>query len=269
VILFIATLLSATFTYGVLYRAAGWPPNIGRALLFSVPLMAILLCHEMGHYVMARRYSVPATLPYFIPFPISIFGTLGAVIRMQGRIYSRRALFDIGIAGPLAGLVIAIPACFVGLRLSTNMEIAEMPAGAPVLGEPILFELLGRWAMGDLPEGQVTVLHPLALAGWAGLFVTAFNLIPMGQLDGGHVSHALFPRKSHIIGWATFAALLLAATRYYWWAILAVLILVLGGPRHPPVGSYDDLGRWRFGLGLLGLALFVLTFTPEPFGYLR
>lgn len=262
VLLFIATLASTTFV------GLGNPPSLVNGLSYGVPVMAILLCHEMGHYVMARRYRVPASLPYFIPLPITIFGTLGALIRMKGRIYGRRALFDIGIAGPLAGLAVAIPVTYFGLTLSQVQTLADMPSGTYTLGEPLLFRWLTRLALGEIPPDAGTILHPLAFAGWAGLFVTAFNLIPVGQLDGGHVMHALLPRRSYAIGWLALAGLLLASMRFLGWGVLAALIFILGGPRHPPVASYEELGPGRVWLGLLGLILLVLTFTPQPIGLL-
>jgi membrane-associated protease RseP (regulator of RpoE activity) len=227
--------------------------------------MAILLCHEMGHYVMCLRYRVPATLPYFIPFPLSLFGTMGAVIRMKGGIYGRKPLFDIGIAGPLAGLLVAVPVTFIGLTLSDVTPSGEIPSGTISLGEPILFRWLARLALGALPEDADTILHPLAFAGWAGFFVTALNLLPIGQLDGGHVTHALFPRRSLAIARIAFAGLALAAIRFPGWILLAALTLFMG-LRHPPVASYEDLGRGRFWLGVISLILFALTFTPQPFG---
>jgi membrane-associated protease RseP (regulator of RpoE activity) len=258
-VLFLATLVTTTLA------GAGWPPDLGRGLLYGVPLMLILLSHEMGHYVMCRRYGVPASLPYFIPFPLSLFGTLGAVIRMRGIAYGRRALFDIGIAGPLAGLAVALPVTYWGLRLSRVVPEGEMPPGTLTLGEPILFRWLTRMAWGGSLGNADLILHPAAFAGWAGFFVTALNLLPVGQLDGGHVAHALLPRRSHLVGWATVGVLGIAALRFPGWSLLLLLVLLLG-VRHPPVAAYEPLGPGRILLGLLGMVLFVLTFTPQPFG---
>ena len=230
--------------------------------------MLILLCHEMGHYVMARRHRVPASLPYFIPLPFGPFGTLGAVIRMRGPFYSRRALFDIGIAGPLAGLAVAVPVTFFGLRLSGVTSAGRVPPGTLGLGEPILFHWLSRLALGPLPAGSDTLLHPLAFAGWAGFFVTALNLLPIGQLDGGHVAHALVPRRSAGVAWIAFLGLAGAALRFPGWWTLAILVFLIG-IEHPPVASREGLGPVRIGLGILALVALVLTFTPQPFGPLR
>ena len=238
------------------------------ALWYSLGIITILLTHEMGHYLMAKKHGVPATLPYFIPVPLPPFGTMGAVIKMEGRIPDRRALFDVGVAGPLAGLVMIIPAILIGLRLSTVVEIASLDQNTTItLGDSLLFSLLARISIGALPAGQDVVLHPLAFAGWVGLLVTALNLLPVGQLDGGHIMYALFWKKSKILSTIFYAIFLFICLFYYmgWFLFLIVLAIVR---RHPPTMNDDlPLDRKRQILGIFALIVFVLAFTPVPFGF--
>ena len=152
--------------------------------------MTILLCHEMGHFLQAQRYGVYASLPFFIPVPVQPFGTMGAVIVMEPRVGHRRALFDIGITGPLAGLVPTLVFLVIGLQHSTF----AMP-GKESYGDPLLVRFLANWILGPTPAGLAIVVDPMAFAGWVGLFITSLNLIPIGQLDGGHVLYALLRRR--------------------------------------------------------------------------
>ena len=234
--------------------------------LFSAGLLSILTCHEFGHYFAARRYGVPVTLPYFIPFPFSLFGTLGAFIRMSPRIPHRRALFDIAAAGPLAGLVIAIPLSYVGILLSQLVRKDALPQNIITLGEPLLFQGLGWLAHGSLGKDVDLLLHPLAFAGWAGMFVTALNLLPIGQLDGGHISHSLFGSRSRQVAFGMFGGLAIYSVieRNVTWLPLLVLLLVIG-IRHPR--SMDEgfpLGRGRTILGVLMVIIFVVCFSLVP-----
>jgi membrane-associated protease RseP (regulator of RpoE activity) len=179
--LFVLTLASTAVTAGPLY---------------GIAIMAILTAHEMGHYIQCRRYGVPATLPFFIPMPLlNPFGTMGAVIRMSGPLYARRALFDIAVTGPIAGLVLALPMAMAGIRLSKVVDVSRLSETTMPLGDSLLFRALVWVVVGRIPEGRDLLLHPLAFAGWAGLFVTALNLLPVGQLDGGHVLYALFGNR--------------------------------------------------------------------------
>jgi membrane-associated protease RseP (regulator of RpoE activity) len=250
-VLFLASILSTALIGGILY---------------SVSIMAILLAHEMGHYLMARRYRVPATLPYFIPMPLSIFGTMGAVIRMASLGADRKALFDIGVAGPIAGLVLAVPACLIGLSMSDVVEMASLREGYVNLGSSIFFQWLSDIFFPSVPEGHDVRLHPVAFAGWAGLFVTALNLLPIGQLDGGHAAYALLGRRAHglaLVAAAGFVGLAVFVSPQ--WLFLAALLFVFG-LRHPPTA--DDtvpIGPGRRALGLVLLGVFVLSFTPRPF----
>jgi membrane-associated protease RseP (regulator of RpoE activity) len=234
--------------------------------VYSAALLAILTAHEFGHYFAAQHYQVPASLPYFIPFPFSLFGTLGAVIRMSPRIPNRRALFDIAAAGPLGGLIPAIPIAYLGLTLSTPVHRADIPEGAIHFADPLLFKALGWMALGPLNPEFELMIHPLAYAGWVGMFVTALNLLPIGQLDGGHITHALFGQKSRLVAFAMFGGLLafsLWENTFVWVPLLVLLFFF--GIQHPRVA--DDgrpLGRARVSVGaLLGL-VFVTCFTLVP-----
>jgi len=234
--------------------------------VFSAGLLSILTAHEFGHYFTARKYRVPVSLPYFIPFPFSLFGTLGAFIRMSPRIPHRRALFDIAAAGPLAGLVLAIPLSYLGIVHSQIVQKAAIPPHSISLGEPLLFKALSFLAHGRLGDNVDLMLHPLAFAGWAGMFVTALNLLPIGQLDGGHICHSLFRSKSRIVAQTMFIALALycIVKRTMTWIPLLVLIFFIG-IQHPPTA--DDgipLGRTRLALGLLLAVIFVLCFSLVP-----
>jgi membrane-associated protease RseP (regulator of RpoE activity) len=227
--------------------------------------MAILLFHEMGHYLQARRYRVPATLPYFIPMPFSPFGTLGAVIRMNNVGADRKALFDIGVTGPIAGLVVAVPITIWGLANSQFVELSAVQEGSLHLGDSIFFNGLARLVVGPVPEGHDLLLSPVAFAGWAGLFVTALNLLPIGQLDGGHVVYALLGRRSFAV--SAMAAVGFGLTAIFVnpaWAVMFVLVLLMG-LRHPPTA--DDtvpLGKVRTWVGIGSMLFFVLSFTPDP-----
>jgi len=250
IILFLLTLGSTYFVGGLFYCAA---------------LMSILLAHEMGHYLMSRRYGIPATLPYFIPFPLSPFGTFGAIIKMKGVILDKKALFDIGLAGPLAGFIVSLPCIVVGIKLSTLQPI-EGNTGYLQLGDPLIFQILQRLLVGKVPEGYDLVLHPLGYAGWVGMFVTALNLLPAGQLDGGHVVFAVFGSKSRWIYGCTIAGMAMLAIFYNpGWLVLVILLLVFG-MRHPePLDMKTELDGRRKMLAWGALLIFLLAFTPSPF----
>lgn len=247
----------------ILTIAATW---VTGGWLYSLTIISILLAHEMGHFLMCKKYGVPATLPYFIPFPLfNPFGTMGAVISMKGYIPNRKALFDIGAAGPLAGLALSLPALVIGLAFSTPVAVSGAPAEGLTLGESLLFKAVAYLVLGPQPEELELMLHPVAYAGWAGLFVTALNLIPVGQLDGGHVTYAMFGKKSYYFTWAFLASLGLLAFYNYSW-VLFFALLALFGRRHP--APYDDhtvLDARRRKLGYLIFVIFVLSFTPVPF----
>ncbi len=218
-------------------------PRVG-GLAYSVPLLVTLLCHEFGHFLQARRWRVIASWPYFIPIPGRPLGTMGAVIRMGGNMGNRRALFDIGISGPLAGLVPALTFSIIGL--SRSNIVATLP-GEEVIGMPPLFRWLGHLIVGPTPPGYHFDLHPMAYAGWVGIFITALNLIPIGQLDGGHVLYALLRRKAHIVAQILLIGALVAmmVTNNWGWSLM-VLLLFFIGPNHPPTA--DDVCPWAEGV---------------------
>jgi membrane-associated protease RseP (regulator of RpoE activity) len=251
IILFILTVITTYLVGGSMYSAS---------------IMTILLSHEMGHYVMSKRHGVPATLPYFIPLPMPPFGTLGAIIRMKGIILNKKALFDIGVAGPLSGFVVSIPFIVLGIKFSEIQHMAGSNTPFLQLGDPLLFKILQKMLLGDIPEGYDLVLHPFAYAGWVGLFVTALNLLPVGQLDGGHVVYAVFGNRSKWVFAASITALAIFSIVYNPGWLLLVILLLIFGMRHPqPFDMETGLDRRRKLLALLVLVIFLLSFTPAPF----
>jgi membrane-associated protease RseP (regulator of RpoE activity) len=258
-ILFVATVGSTLLTG---YLMSG---NLGQAAGYSAAIMTILLLHEMGHFLMCMRYGVPATPPYFIPMPLTPFGTMGALILMPPS-RSLRSILDIGAAGPLAGLVVAIPVAYLGLKLSPVLPAAQIPPeGAMQLGDSILFWLLSRAAHGPLPADAQIMLHPVGMAGWAGLFVTGLNLLPVGQLDGGHVMYALLGRRARYVGYFFMAAFALWTifAHHGWWLMLVLLFFLLQRG-HPPALDPQPLDRRRIAIGIFLMIVFVLTFVPRP-----
>ncbi len=233
------------------------------AAIYSICLMTILVSHEAGHFVQAKRYRVRASLPYFIPFPLGPIGTLGAVIGMSSHVHHRRALFDIGISGPLAGLIPTLIFCVAGLQWS---YVDVIIPGHPRFGEPILLKWLFRWQFGEIPPGHDVYLHPMAWAGWVGLFITSLNLIPIGQLDGGHILYALMGRDARRVATGLLmAAVALVVVSAYWWWLPMLLLLFLLGPKHPPTADDRiplDVGRRILGWLMLGFV--VVGFTPRP-----
>ena len=267
VILFVATVFT-TLLAGALLEGANPlrnPASIAQGIPFSFTLMIILLTHEMGHYLTAKHYRVSATLPYFIPAPPIPFliGTFGAFIRMRSPILRKRAILEIGASGPIAGFVVAIVAVFIGLNLSE--VVSESPPSTLKLGAPLAFNFLSSLLM-EIPEGSDVLLHPVAFAGWIGLFVTALNLIPIGQLDGGHVVYALLGERHKMVSIGMIGVLLLMGfigwPGWYFWAFLTAIL----GVRHPPMVDPESvLGPKQKLIGWASLVIFVLTFTPNPF----
>ena len=243
-----------------------------KGLWYSLAVLGILGCHEMGHYLACRYYGVDVTLPFFLPSPPILplaTGTFGAFIRIRSRIPSRVALFDIGLAGPVAGFVIAVPVLFLGMALSGIEQLPSDFQGVE-LGEPLLFKL-AEWAVwGTLPQGMEINMHPMVFAAWFGMLATALNLFPAGQLDGGHVAFALLGRRSTQLTLATVIAavgLTVYSTGWLVWTILLLLMIVFIGPEHPP--TLDDeipLGRGRLIMAVVGMVMLILCFTPAPLG---
>ena len=235
------------------------PARLLLGLPFSLTLMFILFAHEMGHYLYARHYRVYATPPFFVPFP-SLIGTLGAFIRIKSPIPSRAALFDIGIAGPIAGFVPACVALVYGLSLSH--PIARAAASEIQLGFPFVFYLAAGLLHIAVPLDALS-FHPIAAAAWVGMFATALNLLPGGQLDGGHIVFSISPRLHRWISMLTIVALLplgyFSWTGWFLWTVMLALTL-----RHPRVPRYPDVAGRRGALALFAVLMLVLTFTPAP-----
>ena len=270
-VLFIATLLSTLFvgaSYGAETVDQVW--QIWRGWPFAASILLILGAHELGHYFAARHHNVPVTLPYFIPMPLSLFGTLGAFIRLQGPVSNRRALFDVGAAGPLAGLFFAIPILFYGLATS---PLGPISPGGIFEGNSILYVLAKYAVFGQLlPGGGVDVyLNQMAWAGWVGLFVTGLNLIPVGQLDGGHVAYALFGKQAQRLFWPAIIGLALIVLYSYLqgaftatWILWIFLLLMFGRVHARPLEDISDLDPRRRALAVFTLALFFFAFVPFP-----
>jgi len=233
---------------------------------YSFTIILILLGHEMGHYLMSRRYGIRATLPFFLPFPLPPFGTLGAVIRMESTVSSRKALFDTGVAGPFTSLILSIPATVIGLKLSNVVPVSHIKEGALRLADPLLFSFIQRFVLGEVSENYEILLHPIGFAGWVGLFVTSLNLLPIGQLDGGHIAYGLFGTKSRIIFLVTIVVMAFITVFYNpGWFLLLVLIILFGFRHPPPIDDITPLDWRRKIVGGAAFLVFFLSFTPAPF----
>ena len=238
------------------------PAVVTAGLEFSLPLLAILLAHEMGHYVACRYHRLDATLPFFIPVPFGI-GTLGAFIRIRSPLMTKSELFDVGASGPLAGFVVALPVLFAGISLSTPVA-ALPPTGAMIFGEPLAFKALAWLVHPNIPPGGDLLLHPVGFAAWFGLLVTALNLLPFGQLDGGHVAYATLGPWQRRVAWPLLAVLVVLGFWWPGWWLWAVIALVMR-VRHPWIpDEHGELDRRRRILGWVCLAVFIVCFTPEP-----
>ena len=277
VTLFVLTLATTTFVGAQHYL--GYASDFGRqrvfintalwvqGLWYSGTILLILGTHELGHYLACRYYQVDASLPFFIPMPMVLTGTLGAFIRIREPIPTKRMLFDIGIAGPLAGFLFAVPTLFVGIAMSPVVRVPEDLAGFN-LGEPLLFRAATWLTWGAIPDGYSLNLHPMAFASWFGLLATALNLFPIGQLDGGHISYAVLGRRSTTV---TLVAICLAIGLTFFslswlvWTFLLIAMTLAMGPRHPRTVDEDiPLDRMRIWLAVVALIVFVLCFTPNP-----
>ncbi|HOI75331.1 MAG TPA: site-2 protease family protein [Syntrophales bacterium] len=262
VVTFATTLLAGALQQGV--NPLEDPLSLWRGLPFSLTLLFILGAHEFGHYAMARRHGIDVTLPYFIPAP-SIIGTFGAFIKMKTPIPDRRVLLDVGAAGPLTGLIVSVPILLVGLYLSEATSAAPEGQGI-ALGSSLLFSLLTWLVHGSTPDDLNLILHPVAFSGWIGLLVTCLNLLPVGQLDGGHVAYAVLERRQKHLSAAVVAFLLiLGFTGWMGWLVWGAILVVLG-IHHPPVlFDWIPLDRRRRAIGWITLGLFAATFIPIPF----
>ncbi|MDH4230579.1 MAG: site-2 protease family protein [Nitrospirota bacterium] len=269
IILFILTFIS-TLAVGAIYAGINVfeePLKIYKGFPFSFSLLIILLAHEFSHYFASKKHRIEATLPYFIPAPPPFpFGTLGAVIRMKSPITTKNALIDIGASGPVAGFIIALFVTVIGLSFSKIMPTPTTVDGITFyFGDSLLFKGLTTAILGTVPENHDVFLHPVALAGWIGFFVTSINLIPVGQLDGGHILYALLGDKH-----STFSKVLIGVMFimgfFLWegWIVWGVLLIILGFKHPPIVYSEMPLDPKRKIIGWISLAIFVLTFMPVP-----
>lgn len=269
VVLFCATVVTTTIA-GALNANVPMSQLASRweaGLPFSITLMSILLIHEMGHYVLAWIHRVPATLPFFLPAPPYLVGTFGAFIRMKSSPRTRRALFDVGAAGPWAGFVIALPAAAWGLWLSELERIVPGMSGV-YFGDSLIFRLLSFWIVGPIPTGFDVILHPVAMAAWFGLFVTSLNLLPIGQLDGGHVVYSLFGHRHRIVARISLAAILgLGFLGWFGWFFWAVLVVTIGLDHPPTEDRATPLEGKRRVFAWATLGLFFLTIVPVPFSW--
>lgn len=265
-ILFLVTLLTTSLAGST--GGSTISQLILHGLPYSISLLLILLFHEFGHYFAARSFGVDATLPFFIPFP-SLIGTMGAVIKTKTPVPHRRALLYIGAMGPLPGFIVSIVVAAYGISIST---IQALPAGGfdafPVFGDSLLFAGLVRFFHGPLPAGYDIFLSPSAWAGWIGFLITGLNLMPIGQLDGGHVLYALIGEKQRIAGWMTFAVLGILC--FFWpgwilWLVITLGILMIG---HPPVAVETELTLYEKIIGWLCILVLLLTFIPVPVNFI-
>lgn len=278
-VLLLLTIGSTTIAGALIYHSfisefSPQPIQVRWTLLFqgfwySGTLLGILGAHEMGHYLLCRRYNVDASLPYFIPMPPFLFltGTLGAVIKIREAFPSRRVLFDIGVAGPIAGFVVLVPALFYGMTLSN--VVAEPTQGSVLyLGEPLLFKIATLAMIGPIREGYTVNIHPMVFAAWFGMLATAINLLPFGQLDGGHITYATLGRWSTPVSIATVATVIAMTFVSVSWLFMTLMLLVMLfmlGPRHPRViDEHEPIGLERNLLAIFALIMFILCFTPVP-----
>jgi len=266
IILFVVTLFTTTAAGMLMMNPdrISWS-NFTRGFAFSLPLLLILGSHELGHFFAAKSHKISATLPYFIPFP-SLIGTFGAIIKIRSPILDRRALLDVGLAGPLVGFAFALPITAVGLSLSEIVPTSYAARCGIRLGDSLLLLILIHLVGRAAPVGFDLMLHPMGFAGWIGLWVTSINLIPIGQLDGGHILYALLGEKQERYSWAFFILLIILGLFWVGWFIWALLIYFVVRIKHPtPLYPYIQLDRKRKIAGVIAILIFALTFTPVPF----
>jgi membrane-associated protease RseP (regulator of RpoE activity) len=229
---------------------------------YSFSLLGILLVHELGHFFACRFHHIEATLPFFIPAP-TLIGTFGAFIKIKSPFPSKKALFDVGLAGPLAGFLVALPIIFIGISHSQIVQ-KEALQGGIAMGEPLIFKLIAWLVIGSISGQHTLLVHPMAFAGWFGLLATAFNLFPIGQLDGGHILYALIGKKSYYAGIASIIVILLLGIKYWQGWLFWALTITLIGLRHPPIFADEKIDLKRKILAAIAMLIFLVSFTPAP-----
>jgi membrane-associated protease RseP (regulator of RpoE activity) len=269
-VLFFLTIISTLIAGSIMQggNPLSNPVDIIWGIPFSMTLILILGCHEFGHYYYAVKHKVDATLPYFLPAPpyLFIIGTFGAFIKIKSPIYKKDALLQIGAAGPIAGFVIAVPALIIGLLLSDVIAINDQYKGI-ILGDSLLMKIFTNIIFPDLSDGYDILLHPIAFAGWIGLLVTMLNLLPIGQLDGGHIAYAMLGNKQGLVGWIALGALFPLSFLSLNWLVWGLLIfLLMRSAKHPPIQDIlTPLSKKNKYIGYLCLLIFILCFIPTPF----
>ncbi|MBI3461677.1 MAG: site-2 protease family protein, partial [Planctomycetes bacterium] len=253
-VLFILTCGSMYLVGGLTYMLAG---------------MAVLVAHEMGHFLQAVRYGVPASLPYFIPLPIPPLGTMGALISMRGSVANRKQMFDIGLTGPIAGLLVALPICWIGVRdgVPAGVSVEQARRQGDVFNDPLAVQLMIRYLRPELPPDTVFNMNPYYMAGWMAMLITGLNMVPVSQLDGGHVAYALLGRKAHWLarGVIVVALAYMLVSRTFFFSLMLLLVVFVIGIDHPPTA--DDsvpIGFWRKVIGVASLAIPVFCLAPMP-----
>lgn len=264
-VLFGLTLLSVLWIGSLYEGGSGGPQDLWMGVPFAASLLGILMAHEMGHFLVAKWQRVPASLPYFIPMPLSLIGTMGAVIQTTAPPRNRRALLLLGAGGPVAGMVVALPVLIIGLAASTvravPMDGSSFQEGNSLLYIGLKLLIFGRFLPSN---GEDVFINSVALAGWAGMLVTALNLIPAGQLDGGHIAYAVLGRKARWLTWVVFAALLALSPLWEGWLLWAGLVLLLGRAHSVPLDDVTPLRAGERIIALVALIIFVLVFIPIP-----
>ena len=273
-ILFFATIITTLFAGYWQENCSGFlevlrnPFLLYKGIPFSFTLLLILGAHELGHYLTAKKRGVRATPPFFIPSPHPLVGTFGAFIKIKDPLPNRKSLLDISVAGPFSGFLLALPAMIIGIKLShiEPQTLVHNPSWCQVtMGSSLLISFLIKTLLGPFPPSHHVIMHPVAFAAWIGFFVTALNLLPIGQLDGGHILYALFPKKYKWLNKISFVLLLFFGIFWQGWLLWA-LIIVFFGFKHPPLmEEFSSLDKKRRMLGMLAIVLFFLTFIPVPF----
>jgi hypothetical protein len=276
--LFVATFISTTYVHSPLFGVVNHPDRdlamaefhnhtwlelIVPGLLYSIPVMIILLAHEFGHFLQCVRYRLPATPPFFIPLPFPPLGTMGAVILQDPRIPNRKVLFDIAVSGPLAGLCVAIPLMFYALSYA---KVTATPPGMYTFGDPLIFRWVAEWYHGTIPPGYDVQVDGVGIAVWVGIFVTALNLMPIGQLDGGHILYCLLGKRAHLLALflAIFAGTYMVINQNFQYALLLALIAAMGIFHPPTLNDHIELGWFRKTVGWLTMLFLIVGFTPNP-----